>query len=217
MRQGEPDFLVLEYVTITKDPRTGLVVAIGGTERAADILQRTGGFLTAPGPRGDYHRLPHDLPAEQQRLKATAASHALLSAGHSVHLDPALNALTTPNGDRDAAVRYVVQLAERAGQATDDREVAAILTEVASPVEGLLPLLREVLVYTWSAWSNRLHNAGLDTSPADQLMDLTGRLSQDTRQIEYLRNLAGRTPSAGNSAAAGALPAPPASAPSRRR
>ncbi|WP_234432133.1 hypothetical protein [Streptomyces sp. NRRL S-378] len=80
MKPGEPDFLVLEYVTITKDPRTGLVVAIGGTERAADILQRTGGFLTAPGPRGDYHRLPHGLPIEQQRLKATAASHALLCA-----------------------------------------------------------------------------------------------------------------------------------------
>lgn len=209
--------MVLEYVTITKDPRTGLVVAIGGTERAADILQRTGGFLTAPGPRGDYHRLPDGLPAEQQRLKATAASHALLSGGHSVHLDPALNALATPNGDRDAALRYLAQLAERAGQATDDREVAEILTEVAAPAEGLLPLLREVLVHTWSSWSNRLHDAGHATSPTDQLMDLTGRLSQDTRQIEYLRNLAARPPSAGNSAAAGALPAPPASAPSRRR
>ncbi|WP_237283349.1 hypothetical protein [Streptomyces alfalfae] len=69
MNQTEPDFWVLEYVTITKDPRTGLVVAIGGTEQAADILQRTGGFLTSPGPRGDYHRLPHGLPIEQQRLK----------------------------------------------------------------------------------------------------------------------------------------------------
>ncbi|BDH07220.1 hypothetical protein [Streptomyces seoulensis] len=86
----EPDFWVLEYVTITKDPRTELVVAIGGTEKAADILQRTGGFLSWAGPRGDYHRLPHGLPAEQQRLKATAASHALLAAGFSVHLDPAL-------------------------------------------------------------------------------------------------------------------------------
>ncbi|GAA4781921.1 hypothetical protein [Streptomyces ziwulingensis] len=63
-------------------------MAIGGTEKAADILQRTGGFLSAPGPRGDYHRLPHGLPVEQQRRKATAASPALLAAGHSVHLDP---------------------------------------------------------------------------------------------------------------------------------
>lgn len=52
MKQTEPDFWVLEYVTITKDPRTELVVAIGGTDKAADILQRTGGFLSAPGPRG---------------------------------------------------------------------------------------------------------------------------------------------------------------------
>ncbi|MFF8571617.1 hypothetical protein ACF06L_10360 [Streptomyces sp. NPDC015408] len=52
MNQREPDFWVLEYVTITKDPHTGLVVAIGGTEQAADILQRTGGFLSAPAPAG---------------------------------------------------------------------------------------------------------------------------------------------------------------------
>ena len=88
MNKTEPDFWVLEYVTIAKDSRTGLIVAIGGTEQAADILQRTGGFLTSPGPRGDYHRLPHGLPIEQQRLKATTASQALLAAGHSVHLDP---------------------------------------------------------------------------------------------------------------------------------
>ncbi|MFJ6752162.1 hypothetical protein ACIQNI_28865 [Streptomyces sp. NPDC091266] len=92
MNPREPDFLVLEYVTITKDRHTGLVVAIGGTQQAADILQRTG-FLSAPGLHRDYHRLPHGLPVEQQRLKATAASHALLADGHSVHLDPALNAL----------------------------------------------------------------------------------------------------------------------------
>ncbi|MFE5162950.1 hypothetical protein ACFRNT_31485 [Streptomyces sp. NPDC056697] len=88
MKQTEPDFWVLEYVTITKDPRTGLVVAIGGTEKAADILQQTGGFLCAAGPRGDYHRLPHGLPVAQQRLKATTAAHALLAAGHSLLLDP---------------------------------------------------------------------------------------------------------------------------------
>ncbi|MER5793281.1 hypothetical protein [Streptomyces sp. NPDC001980] len=56
MKQKEPDFWVLEYITITKDPRTNLVVAIGGNEQAADILQRTGGFLSAPGPRGNSHR-----------------------------------------------------------------------------------------------------------------------------------------------------------------
>lgn len=144
MKPGEPDFLVLEYVTITKDPRTGLVVAVGGTERAADILQRTGGFLTAPGPRGDYHRLPHGLPVEQQRLKATAASHVLLCAGHSVHLDPALNALTAPNGERDAALRYLSQLAERASDAESSTEVAEVLTEIAGPASGLLPLNRDV-------------------------------------------------------------------------
>ncbi|MGW3692339.1 hypothetical protein ACWD6U_00410 [Streptomyces sp. NPDC005149] len=51
MKQTEPDFWVVEYATITQDPRTDLVIAIGGTEKAADILQRTGGFLSAAWPR----------------------------------------------------------------------------------------------------------------------------------------------------------------------
>ncbi|MGW4441929.1 hypothetical protein [Streptomyces sp. NPDC004682] len=76
---------MLKYVTITTDPRTGLVVAIGGTRTVSDILQRTGGFL-AWGGRGDYHRLPHVLSAEQQRLKATAASHTLLSVGYTASI-----------------------------------------------------------------------------------------------------------------------------------
>ncbi|MFD6989298.1 hypothetical protein [Streptomyces sp. NPDC059943] len=111
---------MLEYLTVTKDPRTGLVVAIGGTEQAADTLQRTG-FVNHPGPRGEYHRLPHGLTDDEQRLKATAASHALLAAGHSVHLDPALNALATPDRDREAALRHLAGLVERASDATSSR------------------------------------------------------------------------------------------------
>lgn len=54
------------------------------------MLQRTG-FLNAPGPCGTCQRLPHGLVVEEeQRLKATAASHALLAAGHNVHIDRAL-------------------------------------------------------------------------------------------------------------------------------
>ncbi|MFB8352950.1 hypothetical protein [Streptomyces niveus] len=41
MNREEPDFRVLEYLTVTKDPRPGLVVAIGRTEQAAGILQRS--------------------------------------------------------------------------------------------------------------------------------------------------------------------------------
>lgn len=66
MKQHEPDFLVLEYITITKDPRTGLVV-VGGTEKAADILQRTG----ASFPR----RAPRDLsPAAARSARRAATS-----------------------------------------------------------------------------------------------------------------------------------------------
>ncbi|WP_405734821.1 hypothetical protein OG607_41160 [Streptomyces sp. NBC_01537] len=84
----EPQFAVLDYITISRDPRTQLVVAIGGHDRSAGILQTIGGFVSVFGPRGDYHRQPHTMPVDQQRQGATAAAHALLLAGFSVHLDP---------------------------------------------------------------------------------------------------------------------------------
>ncbi|MEJ8638959.1 hypothetical protein [Streptomyces sp. MS2.AVA.5] len=190
MKQSEPDFWVLEYVTITKDPRTNLVVAIGGTERAADILQRTGGFLSAAGPHGDYHRLPHGLPVEQQRLKATTASHALLAAGHSVHLDPALNMLAaTPDGERDAALRYLARLAERVAAAETSSEVADVLTEIAAPVNGLLPLTREVVVRAWIAASDLQGAApGENPEPIARLGDSASSMSEAARVILRARN-----------------------------
>ena len=193
MTQTEPEFWVLEYVTITKDPRTGLVVAIGGTEKAADILQRTGGFLSTAGPRGDYHRLPHGLPSEQQRLKATTASHALLAAGHNVHLDPSLNMLATPDGERDAALRYLTQLAERASAAETSSAVAEVLTEVAAPVHGLLPLTREVIVRSWIA-SSDLQGAAPseEPEPIARLGSTANSLSEAARVILHARNHAAR-------------------------
>ncbi|WMD05573.1 hypothetical protein [Streptomyces sp. FXY-T5] len=52
MKQTEPDFWVLEYVTITKDPRTDLVVAIGGTDKAADILREPAASSPLPDRAG---------------------------------------------------------------------------------------------------------------------------------------------------------------------
>jgi hypothetical protein len=192
--QTEPDFWVLEYVTITKDPRTGLVVAIGGTEEAAGILQQAG-FLSAPGPRGDYHRLPHGLPAGQQCLKATAASHALLAAGHSVHLAPALNMLATPDGERDAALRYLARLAERVSAAESNSKVAEVLTEIAAPMSGLLPLTREVVVRAWIA-VNDLRGAapGREPEPLARLGDTASSMSQAARVILRTRDHIARAP-----------------------
>ncbi|MFE1836499.1 hypothetical protein [Streptomyces sviceus] len=47
--EDEPVFFDLNYVAITHDPRSQLVLAIGGDLRAAGILQTTGGFHSAPG------------------------------------------------------------------------------------------------------------------------------------------------------------------------
>ncbi|MFJ8676336.1 hypothetical protein [Streptomyces sp. NPDC093589] len=219
-REGEPRFLVLEYVTITRDPHSGLVVAIGGTERAEGILQTAGGFVSSPGPRGPYHRLPHSLPVDQQRAGATAAAHALLLAGISVHLDPSLNTLTAPDGDRQAAQRYLDQLTERAYAAADDREVASVLTEIAAPHEGLLPRLVQTLIGTWATWIQRAETAGEDPALAEQLMNTTSTLSNHSWQIQQIRDQAARAhPSAQTTAqrAPAAAPAPPAAAPSAKR
>ena len=195
MRQPEPEFWVLEYVTITKDPRTDLVVAIGGTDNVAGILQRTGGFLPAPGPRGEYHRLPHGLPVEQQRLKATTASHALLAAGHSVHLDPALNMLSAPDGERDAALRYLADLAERVSASETSSEVAEVLTEIAAPADGLLPLTRDVIVRAWIRASD-LHRStpGEEPEPLTRLGETARSIRQATDVILRARNHAARAP-----------------------
>lgn len=193
MTHGEPDFRVLEYITLTKDPRTGLVVAIGGTGQVADILQHSG-FLDADGPRGPYHRLPHGLPVREQRLKTTAASHALMSAGHSVYLDPALNAFDTADGDRDVALRYLTELAERAADATSDTEVAEVLTAVAAPTTGLLPLVREVVVRAWITLSHEADSAGAEPEPVAQLGDTTEALARAANRILFARNHAARAP-----------------------
>ncbi|MFF4256611.1 hypothetical protein ACFY1L_36040 [Streptomyces sp. NPDC001663] len=192
MTPGEPDFAVREYITITKDSRTGLVIALGGTQEAAGILQRNG-FLDAPGPRGEYHRLPHHLSIEEERGKATAASHALLGAGYSVHLDPALNAFDAPDGEREAARRYLAQLSRRALDARSGAEAAAVLTEIAEPDAGLLTLLREAVVGTFISWSHVLRAAGADPEPAARLGETAHALARTADSILLARNHAART------------------------
>ncbi|MET9294374.1 hypothetical protein [Streptomyces sp. NPDC003077] len=217
-REDEPLFLVGDYVTITRDARTRLVVAIGGDERAAGLLQTRGGFVSAAGPRGPYHRLPHSLAIEEQRQGATAAAHALLGAGFSVHLDPALNVLGTVGGDRQAAHRYLAQLAERARAADEDHEVAAVLSEIATPYEGLLPRLVETLIAAWAPWSERLRDTGRAPDPAHQLIAVTSRLSEHARRIEEIRNQAARKTAPPTTApSAASVPSSSPSEPSVRR
>ncbi|MBA2950255.1 hypothetical protein [Streptomyces himalayensis] len=216
--EDEPVFYDLNYVTITRDPRTQLVLAIGGDPRAAGILQTVGGFHSAPGAAREYHRLPHHLPVEEQRHGATAAAHALLLAGYSVHLDPTLNTLATPDGDRQAARRYLDGLESRARAAETDRDVAVLLAEITAPEEGVLPQLVRSLISTWATWGERRREAGLDEEPADQLMETTSSLSNHARRITLIRDQAARRTPA-HRAPSGPAAAPPSAspAPSARR
>ncbi|MFF3364536.1 hypothetical protein [Streptomyces misionensis] len=155
------------------------------------------------------------MPIEQQRLKATTASHALLAAGHSVHLDPTLNMLTTPDGDREAALHYLTQLAERASAAKTSTAVAEVLTEIAAPVHGLLPLTREVILRAWIAASDLQSTAsGEEPEPIAQLGSTATSLNEAARVIRHARNHAAHPPQPPTTAPAPGRAQPPAS---RRR
>ncbi|MFE4054945.1 hypothetical protein ACFXP3_01325 [Streptomyces sp. NPDC059096] len=146
------------HVTITQDPRTGLVLALGGTHDTDDILQGEGSFLRMPGPRRRYHRLPPGLPMEQQRLAATAAARALLAAGHSVRLDASLEA--SPTGD--AADRTMRR------RAVQKRAVAR---------DGLRGFTKAVGMRLPGAWSSDDRAIPLDGDPAGGRLWDTGPLN----------------------------------------
>ncbi|WP_215449437.1 hypothetical protein [Streptomyces sp. ATCC 21386] len=134
------------------------------------------------------------MAVDEQRTGATAAALALLQAGYSVHLDPDLNTLSATDGDRQAAHRYLHQLAEQARDAEDDREVAGILTQIAAPYDGLLPHLVATLNAIWVSWAERLDAAEVDPDLADQLRNTTWGLSSYPSQIERIRNQATSAP-----------------------
>lgn len=114
--------------------------------------------------------------------------------GHSVHLDPALNALATPDSERESALRYLAQLSERASRAESATEIAEILTAVAGPAEGLLPLTREVVVRAVIACSRHLNSGGEDAEPVSQLGTTADSLLRAAHQVLFARNQAARTP-----------------------
>ncbi|MFI7102744.1 hypothetical protein ACIBK8_25690 [Streptomyces sp. NPDC050161] len=215
--QAEPEFFVQNYITITRDQHTQLVVAIGGGERAAAILQSAGDFIPAPGPHGLYHRLPHSLPANQQRWSAIDAAEALRHAGFSVHLDDDL----VPDGDRLAAQRHFHRLSARGEQAADDREVAALLTEITTPLGGPLANLTSTLVVTQSAWAQRMKNAGRDGELPDRLRHTAQALAATSQLIRGIRDQAApprpAAKTAPEQAPAAAVPGPAAPPPPRRR
>ncbi|MEU3161203.1 hypothetical protein ACPCAJ_31915 [Streptomyces griseoincarnatus] len=101
--------------------------------------------------------------------------------------------LATPDGDRDAALRYLTQLAERVTAAETSSAVAEVLTEVAAPVHGLLPLTREVIVRAWIASSDPQGAApGNEPEPIARLGSTANSLSEAARVVLHARNHAAR-------------------------
>jgi hypothetical protein len=101
--------------------------------------------------------------------------------------------LVAPDGEREADLRYLASLAERAAAATTSNEVAEVLTEVAAPVHGLLPLAREVVVRAWIAASDfqGATPAG-EPDPIARLGSTATSMSEAARAILHARNHAAR-------------------------
>ncbi|MDF3140883.1 MULTISPECIES: hypothetical protein [unclassified Streptomyces] len=103
--------------------------------------------------------------------------------------------LATPESERDAARRYLTRLAERAGVAETSSEVAEVLSEIAAPVDGLLPLTREVVVRAWIAASDLQSAApGGEPEPLARLGDTASSLNRAAHAILRARNHAARAP-----------------------
>ncbi|MFJ4971095.1 hypothetical protein [Streptomyces sp. NPDC088755] len=126
-----------------------------------------------------------------------------------MHLDPALNMLATPDGDRDAALRYLGNLAERVAAAETGSQVAEVLTEVAAPANGLLPLTREVVVRAALA-ARALEGTppGDEPDHIDRLLEITHSMSRAAQAILHARNHVARAPQK--------APTPPPSTPRPR-
>ncbi|WP_244201940.1 hypothetical protein [Streptomyces diastatochromogenes] len=120
----------------------------------------------------------------------------LLTAGYSVHFDPALNDLAAPDGDREAALRYLAQLPQRTTRAESSHDWTALLTEIACPAEGLLPLIRQVVVAAWVC-SLLPDFSSKDRELAAQLESRVDALSRATDQILLARNNSARAPNPG--------------------
>ncbi|MFE2063050.1 hypothetical protein ACFXDH_11670 [Streptomyces sp. NPDC059467] len=101
--------------------------------------------------------------------------------------------LVAPDGEREAALRYLAGLAERAAAATTSSEVAEVLTEIAAPVHGLLPLAREVVVRVWIAASDFQEAApAVEADPIARLGSTASSMSEAAHAILRARNHAAR-------------------------
>ncbi|MFD9441250.1 hypothetical protein ACFWBR_24790 [Streptomyces sp. NPDC060006] len=187
----EPTFLVLDYVTITRDPKTALA---SGATSARPASCRPPAASVPPQAHAATTTPPAARPA---RRGAAAGCHrrrpCLLLAGYSVHLDPTLNTLATQGSDRQAAHRHLEQLTSLGSDADNDRQVAAVLTEIAAPDDGLLPRLTQSLLATWASWGRRLKDTRRDPQVGMQLGAIVNKLSTLTWQIEQVRNDVDRT------------------------
>ncbi|MFE7116135.1 hypothetical protein ACFU99_12020 [Streptomyces sp. NPDC057654] len=120
-----------------------------------------------------------------------------------------------PGGERDAALRYLARLAERASRAESGAQIAEVLTELAGPDQGVLPLVHEVLAGVQVAWSHRLDAPGADSEPVNRLGTTAEALARAADRLLRARNYAARTPQ--RSTAPAPPPGPAQPPPSARR
>ncbi|SFC59652.1 hypothetical protein [Streptomyces aidingensis] len=178
-------------IRIDREPSTDQVTARGGDALASAVLQRAGGFIAVVRLNETWHRLPKGVtdPAEQAD-RASRSAAALTAIGYRVTLGASLGgdrpiiptANPVPLGDRVGELAYCISTASHTS------EVAALLTEFTSPVDGILDNTISALQATADWW------ACLDNEPAapryaERLGYIAERIDGYVYEIGMLRDV----------------------------
>jgi len=131
------------FLTVYRDAHSEEVLARGGDDEARSILQHTG-FVPVTRVHETYHRSLTGLAENEEIRLATEAVARLRAVGYPVDCDPLFDTDRRPARYQPLGAS-VAHLAERIRQATRTDEVAAVLTELTAPHDGILDTVEQVL------------------------------------------------------------------------
>jgi hypothetical protein len=185
-------------VTIRREPPAGLVTVrsplrfTGQDTSLNETLQRNGGFYPDRRRGGIVMVLPGHLPVEEQKQRASRAAATLELLGRRVSL---ARELRVPGAEPDLNSIYprldVLQIGEDITAAANSDQVAALLLEISSPLNGVLAETASVLGTTaWWWWGAQPH---IDHKPhTDRLEALAEHLLAIADEVSEVRAILGQ-------------------------
>ncbi|WP_327255383.1 hypothetical protein [Streptomyces sp. NBC_01244] len=177
--------LTARIVHIGRDPHSDEVLARGGDAEAESLLERSG-FIPVHRGHDRFHRLPRGLEQDEQVRRARRAVAVLKAVGYAPQHDPEFASDVRLVYDLSLGAR-VAGLAEHIRAARHSQWVTAVITELVTPADGVLPAVTEVLHST----ADFLQGLGEEADPAhaDRIRHLADQLSVITTEVGAYRNL----------------------------